>query len=453
MKAMMRCLVVVIFVGTISTHVMAQWVQVNKDSKGIGALAVSGNNLFAGSSDSGVFLSTNNGTSWTQTCLDSVSISTFAFSGTNLFAGTVHDGIFLSSDNGISWKLVRSDLPIGGGEGWGELNSWVTALAFKPNGTGSNDIFAAIIYAGEAGPKGIFSLEGQRIYRSTDNGTNWILADSGFTNNIQSFLVDGSNLVVGTGDNCSDSQPHSGDGVLLSTNNGSSWTAVNKGLPKKYSSQDTTHYYNINALIKNNSRLFAGTDYGIYLSTNSGINWTKSFDTVVTTSFAASGNNLFAGTNNGVILSTNSGASWTSVNTGLSNLIVRSLILTGSYLFAGTDKGVYRRPLSEMVTSVKQSSTQMPERYSLSQNYPNPFNPSTTLRFSIPEQSTVRFSIFNTLGQTISEMVNEVKDAGSYEQSFNASQLSSGIYFYRIEATSVNNSKTFVETKKMMLMR
>ena len=91
--------------------------------------------------------------------------------------------------------------------------------------------------------------------------------------------------------------------------------------------------------------------------------------------------------------------------------------------------------------------------YMLSQNYPNPFNPSTTITYSIPERSTVRLSIFNTLGQKISEIVNEVKEAGSYEQSFNASQLSSGIYFYRIEAASVINSKTFVETKKMVLLR
>jgi hypothetical protein len=95
-----------------------------------------------------------------------------------------------------------------------------------------------------------------------------------------------------------------------------------------------------------------------------------------------------------------------------------------------------------------------PKTYSLDQNYPNPFNPSTTITFSIPERSTVRLSIFNTLGQKIAEMVNETKDAGNYEQTFNSSQLSSGIYFYRIEATSTQNTgKTVVETKKMVLMR
>ncbi|MFA5834683.1 MAG: T9SS type A sorting domain-containing protein [Bacteroidota bacterium] len=115
---------------------------------------------------------------------------------------------------------------------------------------------------------------------------------------------------------------------------------------------------------------------------------------------------------------------------------------------------------------------ELPMSFALRQNFPNPFNPSTTISYSIPERSSVRLSIFNTLGQKISEIVNEVKDVGSYEQTFNASQLSSGIsakgarqpsvglgyasgvYFYRIEATSTQNSgKIFVETKKMVLMR
>ncbi|MFA5834682.1 MAG: T9SS type A sorting domain-containing protein [Bacteroidota bacterium] len=119
---------------------------------------------------------------------------------------------------------------------------------------------------------------------------------------------------------------------------------------------------------------------------------------------------------------------------------------------------------SQTITQVNSEiSDRIPEIYFLYQNYPNPFNPSTTICYSIPDRSNVRLSIFNTLGQKISEIVNETKDAGSYEHSFNASQLSSGIsakgayasgvYFYRIEATSVNNSKTFVETKKMVLIR
>jgi hypothetical protein len=108
----------------------------------------------------------------------------------------------------------------------------------------------------------------------------------------------------------------------------------------------------------------------------------------------------------------------------------------------------------EYSKEVEVSIVNEPKEFALTQNYPNPFNPSTTLRYSIPERSNVKLLVFNTLGQQVAQVVNETKDAGYYEHSFNASQLSSGVYFYRIEATSEQNpSKVFVDTKKMVLMR
>ncbi len=85
--------------------------------------------------------------------------------------------------------------------------------------------------------------------------------------------------------------------------------------------------------------------------------------------------------------------------------------------------------------------------YELFQNYPNPFNPSTNIRYSVPERSSVVLKIYDILGSEVSTLVNEDKDAGIYTVNFNASQLASGIYFYRLTAG------TFVETKKMILLR
>ncbi len=85
--------------------------------------------------------------------------------------------------------------------------------------------------------------------------------------------------------------------------------------------------------------------------------------------------------------------------------------------------------------------------YQLSQNYPNPFNPSTTIKFSIPEKNMVTLKIFNVLGQEVKSLVNREYSAGSYEVNFDASQLSSGIYFYSISAGD------FHSTKKMILMK
>lgn len=83
----------------------------------------------------------------------------------------------------------------------------------------------------------------------------------------------------------------------------------------------------------------------------------------------------------------------------------------------------------------------------LSQNYPNPFNPSTTISFQVPVESNVSLKIYDMLGNEVASLVNETKTAGEYEVEFNAATISSGIYFYRLQAGD------FVETKRMMLMK
>jgi hypothetical protein len=86
-------------------------------------------------------------------------------------------------------------------------------------------------------------------------------------------------------------------------------------------------------------------------------------------------------------------------------------------------------------------------KFELAQNYPNPFNPSTTIKYSIPDQSFVTIKVFDVLGNEIVKLVNEEKDAGIHQINFNASNLSSGIYYYSISAGN------FSATKKFMLMK
>jgi len=88
-----------------------------------------------------------------------------------------------------------------------------------------------------------------------------------------------------------------------------------------------------------------------------------------------------------------------------------------------------------------------PMNYELSQNYPNPFNPSTTIRFSLLESNSVNLSIFNSLGEKIEELVNEVKEPGVHTIEFSAQDLPSGIYFYRIQVNG------FTQIKKMILLK
>ena len=100
--------------------------------------------------------------------------------------------------------------------------------------------------------------------------------------------------------------------------------------------------------------------------------------------------------------------------------------------------------------------------YSLDQNYPNPFNPSTTIRYSIPnitlsgaDGSKVQLKIYDVLGNEVAILVNEEKPAGNYVVSFDASKLSSGVYFYKLQVIDPESSsgQSFVETKKMILLR
>jgi Secretion system C-terminal sorting domain len=100
----------------------------------------------------------------------------------------------------------------------------------------------------------------------------------------------------------------------------------------------------------------------------------------------------------------------------------------------------------EPITSILKE-VDIPEIFSLEQNYPNPFNPTTNIKFSLPKAGNVNIDIYNTLGQTISTIINEKKAAGIYEISFNAKNTPSGVYFYRIQAGE------FTQVKKMLLIR
>ncbi|MEE9450093.1 MAG: T9SS type A sorting domain-containing protein, partial [Ignavibacteriaceae bacterium] len=88
-----------------------------------------------------------------------------------------------------------------------------------------------------------------------------------------------------------------------------------------------------------------------------------------------------------------------------------------------------------------------PNDYSLSQNYPNPFNPTTIISYQIPQQGYVTLKVFDVLGKEVATLVNQEKSAGNYEVSFDAYELASGVYIYRMK---VND---FIEGKKMVLVK
>lgn len=99
------------------------------------------------------------------------------------------------------------------------------------------------------------------------------------------------------------------------------------------------------------------------------------------------------------------------------------------------------------VSSVEEIGNVVPQEFSLEQNYPNPFNPSTKIKFNLPEANNVKLAIYNALGQEVATLVNNYMSAGSYEFNFDASNLTSGIYFYSVSAGRYSS------IKKMMLVK
>ncbi len=99
------------------------------------------------------------------------------------------------------------------------------------------------------------------------------------------------------------------------------------------------------------------------------------------------------------------------------------------------------------VSGVVPITSQIPTQYRLEQNYPNPFNPVTKINFEIPKTGFVSLKVYNVLGREVANLVNTVKNAGNYSVDFDGTNLSSGVYFYKLE------SNGFVDTKKMMLIK
>jgi len=132
---------------------------------------------------------------------------------------------------------------------------------------------------------------------------------------------------------------------------------------------------------------------------------------------------------------------------------IQSSVPSTSYYWGTIDEirisNIARDP-GQFITAVEQQnggSNILPSNFSLKQNYPNPFNPTTTIQYSIPQHSNVTLKVYDILGNEVATLVNEEKERGIYSVSFDASQLSSGMYLYRLQAGS------FIETKKMILVK
>jgi len=146
-------------------------------------------------------------------------------------------------------------------------------------------------------------------------------------------------------------------------------------------------------------------------------------------------------------------------NSGLGYEFITGIVIDShnNKYFIGQDYGggvtVFNATGITLVEKEKDVRTTAPLFFSLSQNFPNPFNPSTTINYALPFRGSVKLSVFNVLGQQIETLVDDIVDFGDHEVAWNAF-VSSGVYFYRLEAVAVGDpSKRFVDVKKMILVK
>jgi photosystem II stability/assembly factor-like uncharacterized protein len=404
----------------ISINNASTWTRSNNGIKDVtvASLSNNGSTLFAGTLGNGVFASTDNGSNWIQadnTGLTNPFVNCLMPYSTNMFAGT-NAGIFLTGNNGFSWTYSGTGLP---------ANTQINCLT-----TVSSNMFAG--------------GNDHNVYKSTNNGASWTSLGAPGTGPVNAFTVIGVNIFLGC----------IGNGVYYSLNGGTTWIPSVTGLTN----------LNVHSLTSlGTTNIYAGTEAGVFFSNNTGATWTAVSNTtngmppITVYSLVNDGTNVIAGTYRGIYLTTNNGTTWFRKNQGLGgDTASQCLLVSGSNVYTGmypmlpwggqTSPLVWKRSVSEII-SVRNISSEVPESFSLMQNYPNPFNPTTMIKWSMKEAAFVTLKVYDVMGREVGTYVNEKLNIGTYETTFDGSDLSSGVYYYKLQAGN------FTDTKKMMLIK
>lgn len=270
-----------------------------------------------------------------------------------------------------------------------------------------------------------------QILKSSNSGSSWLQSYSDSTKNLSDIIfTNGIGICVGKN-----------SAVLRTTNFGESWIGI--ALNKTF---------NINAILYKDSKFFIAGDSGnIQVSNDLGLTFQSQTSHIRTklNSLTSSGNYIYAVGDSAIVLrSANLGINW-----GITRRVIyndySSLFINPNAVWAIGDKNTFSfiSDLSSL-TEIGSEDNLIISSFSLHQNYPNPFNPVTKIKFDVPNTVNVSLKIYDILGKEIAYLVkNELLHMGRYEVTFDASKLSSGIYFYKLHAGD------FMETKRMVLVK
>lgn len=283
------------------------------------------------------------------------------------------------------------------------------------------------------------------------------MTDSSF---VTSLLWSESTLYAGT---LSSDMPNMGSrglgngGIFKSTDHGTTWTDISYDLSNR----------DIVCIAQLDTMIYVSTLHdGVFRKALGAESWTQvAFNTATNpvSCFATDGSNLYAGTycidtlnaEHGVYYINNNSTSWNALSVpGLrDSTIISALGVYGGHLYVGSGgtfgmtSKYYGTFVVSLVPVAVRPSSEASHRFMLGQNYPNPFNPSTIISYQLPANIFVSLKIYDVLGREVKTFVNGRQNAGTHNVTFNAGNLSSGVYFYRLTAGS------FSEVKKLLLVK
>jgi len=420
--------------------------------------------MYAGTAGNGIYLTIDGGTTWipSNTGLN-LTVNALAIARSNpniLYAGTGTAGMYKTTDAGATWAAINTGIT--------ESTSNVQAIVIKPNDP--NTVVICIFNGTTDATNG--------FYKTTNGGTSWSVATTGLPT-MHNFLSMINNPAtpntIYTGSSFF-TNPQTGPCYIYKSYDfGSSWVNSSNGLGTQTTSTDVIRALSYSTVDTNTvlAGLFWNTSNGgPWITTNAGGLWTQIGGGIPITTVPGplirsiqmkpGTNQIFYlggdyATNSlppgGVWRTINAGTNWVDFNSGVmtQSNVVRALAYrsTDNTVFAGVSlngTGVYEYT-TVPPEAINHNGQNVPKEFALHQNYPNPFNPTTMITFDLPKSQDVSLEVYDVNGKLVKSIMKEFKPAGSYEVNFNASSLTSGVYFYKLTTAS------FVDTKKMILVK
>lgn len=437
---------------SVTTNGGSSW-STNVCNNGIYDFVPLARNIIVGAGDFGnIFRTTNSGNNWMNLRTSSYSNSLgciFSVSDSVMIAGGADGNIVKTTNNGFEWNQIITG--ISGG---------ITSIYFVDNFLGfattplhiykssnggmnwnllfNSTDFIENIYMLNAST-GFICERSHKIKKTINGGMNWndLIIESSLMFSKIKFLNDQTGFVASRF--ASGTTP----AVFKTTNGGYNWT----GYSGPIKAQDI---YFINA----NTGFTAGYEGEIFKTTDGGINWvSKSYPTssvLNSITFINSNTGYIVGYIHTIMLkTTNCGDNWQEAQTGLDyddGFLYGITSRNGHATLVG-ENGIIKSTRDLHFVSIRNIQNEIPRNYLLHQNYPNPFNPTTKIKFDVMRLGDVKIVVYDITGRVIQTLVNERLQPGTYETSFNGSQLTSGVYFYRLITDGYN------ETKKMLLIK